>query len=90
MNLRKEAIDRFCMIRLEGCQTTPCCLAHWRQIGLSGLGMKNFDLLGAWSCDSCHKKVDSVFRGDIEVQLDFARGVFRTQAELIREGKVFW
>ncbi len=90
MNLRREAIDRDCQIRLPGCTTGPCCVAHWRQVGLSGMGLKNFDLLGAWSCDSCHRKVDSTERGNVETQLDFARGVFRTQAELIREGKISW
>ena len=89
-DLRRAAIGRTCMIRLDGCQSEPCCLAHWRQIGLSGMGMKNFDILGAWACDSCHTKVDRTMRGDDSVQLDFARGVFRTIAILIREGVVTW
>jgi hypothetical protein len=90
MNLRREAIDRVCQLGLDGCTSGPCCLAHWRQIGISGMGMKSPDLLGAWLCDNCHGKVDTTERGNDELQLDFARAVFKTQAQLIREGKVTW
>jgi hypothetical protein len=88
MNLRREAIGRECQIRLPGCTTEPCCLCHFRQMGLSGMGMKPPDQIGAWGCSSCHEKVDSSGRGDIQTQLDFARAVFRTQNILIREGKI--
>lgn len=88
MNLRREAIGRECQIRLDGCQGGPCCLCHWRQTGISGMGMKSPDLIGAWGCASCHDKVDRAGRGDLQTQLDFARAVFRTQAILIAEGKV--
>lgn len=88
MNLRREAIGRQCQIRLDGCQAEPCCLCHWRQIDISGMGMKSPDLIGAWGCASCHDQVDRIGRGDADAQLAFARGVFRTQAILIREGKV--
>ncbi len=88
LNLRREAIDRVCQIRLEGCQTAPCCLCHFRIIGISGMSMKSPDLLGAWGCGSCHDKVDRTLRHDTETQLDFARGVFRTQAILLKEGKI--
>jgi hypothetical protein len=54
------------------------------------MGMKAPDLLGAWGCASCHAKVDTSERDDDGTQLDFARAVFRTQAQLIREGKVSW
>ena len=86
MNLRREAIGRECQIRLEGiCNTEPCCLAHFRLSGISGMGMKSPDQIGAFSCDSCHKVVDT--NKAVEVQLDFAKGVFRTQSILIKEGK---
>lgn len=90
VDLRREAIDRSCQIRLEGCTGGPCCLAHWRQSGISGGGMKSPDLIGAWACDNCHTKVDSSERGDDATQLDFARGVFRTQAALIADEIVVW
>lgn len=88
MNLRREAIGRECQIRLPGCQSEPCCLCHWRQIDISGMGTKSPDQLGAWGCHHCHSIVDTKGRGDSEAQLDFAKAVFRTQAILIREGKI--
>jgi len=56
--------------------------------GISGMGMKSPDWLGAWGCAICHEKVDTTERGSVETQLDFARGVFRTQAILFDEGKL--
>jgi hypothetical protein len=87
MNLRREAIDRVCQIRLEGCEGGPCCLCHWRQLDISGMGMKSPDQLGAWGCGHCHAIVDT-HKADTAIQLDFAKAVFRTQAQLIREGKI--
>ena len=90
MNLRREAVGRQCQIRLPGCTTEPTCLCHFRMIGLSGIGMKSPDVFGAWGCASCHAKVDTEGRGNTEVQLDFAKAVFRTQAILVREGVLRW
>lgn len=89
-NLRRQAIDRECQVRLPGCTGGPCCLAHWRQVGISGMGLKSPDLLGAFACDHCHQIVDRKGRGDPEIQLDFAQAVFRTQAILINEGLITW
>jgi hypothetical protein len=50
------------------------------------MGMKSPDLIGAWACHHCHGIVDT--DKSAEIQLDFAKGVFRTQAILIRENKV--
>jgi len=85
---RREAIDRVCQIRLDGCNTQPCCLCHFRVMGISGIGMKSPDILGSWGCMSCHRKVDTTERGDVQTQLDFAKGVFRTIAILVDEGKI--
>ncbi len=68
--------------------TEPTCLCHWRQIDISGMGQKSPDQLGAWGCGHCHTIVDSTGRGDPLIQLDFAKAVFRTQAQLIKEGKI--
>lgn len=87
-DLRREAIGRQCQIRLDGCLSEPCCLCHWRQSGISGMGLKAYDQIGAWGRASCHDKVDQSERGNVETQLDFARAVFRTQAILIKEGKI--
>ena len=90
VDLRREAIGQTCQIRLEGCTSEPCCLCHWRQIGISGGGMKSPDLIGAWGCASCHAKVDASERDNTETQLDFARAIFRTQNELIEREIVQW
>lgn len=89
-DLRRQAIGRVCQIRLPGCNTEPCCLCHWRQSGISGLGMKSADLFGAWGCHNCHSKVDTADRDDFATRLDFAKAVFRTQAILIKEGIIQW
>lgn len=90
LNLRREAAGRECQIRLQHCQGGPCVLCHWRQIDISGMGIKSPDFLGAWGCAACHAAVDSAKRGDIATQLDFARAVFRTQYQLFKEGKLPW
>lgn len=92
MNLRKAAAHRTCQVRLDGCQHEPTCLAHVRLIGVSGLGIKAPDLLGAWACDACHKAYDTRGRGDAAdaVELAFLRGVMRTQSALIKEGVITW
>ena len=83
MKLRKAARNRPCMVRLAGCdgggETTV--LAHYRLAGYCGVACKTTDLLGAWSCASCHAKAGD--RG-----LDLAEGVLRTIAELEREGLI--
>ena len=87
-DLRKLARGRPCMVRLPGCdgggETTV--LAHARIIGVSGIGIKSPDLLGAFCCAPCHAKADT----SRYHELDFLRGVMRTQALLIKEGIVSW
>jgi hypothetical protein len=88
VNLRRQAKGRGCQVRL------PCCnfnsettvLAHVRLPGISGMGLKSPDLLGAWACSACHEYVDR--HHDDETQRAFYEGVLRTQAQLIREGVV--
>lgn len=90
IDLRREAIGRECQIRLPGCASEPCCLCHWRQIGISGAGMKAPDFMGAWGCASCHTIVDEADEDDYELRLDFAKAIFRTQDALFAEGKLPW
>lgn len=87
--LRKLARDRECTVRLAGIcnhniETTV--LAHVRKIGISGFGLKSPDILGAFACSDCHAYVDS--HHDYATQVAFYEGVFRTQAILLREGKI--
>jgi hypothetical protein len=89
MNLRKEARGRDCKVRLPGiCNFDPATtvLAHYRMAGISGMGLKSPDLLGAWARSSCHAYVDS--HHDDATLRAFLEGVMRTIAALNKEGKV--
>jgi len=79
------------MVRLpEVCNhnSETVILAHYRMAGLSGVGMKPDDALGAWSCSSCHDAIDR--RTHMELERDYVRlahleGVMRTLAVLRSE-----
>ena len=91
MNLRKAARGRECQVRLVGvCNGDPATtvLAHYRLMGLSGIGIKSPDIFGAFSCSSCHDAIDRRTHMELDrdaVRLAHAEGVFRTQAILIAE-----
>jgi len=93
-NLRKEAKGRECMVRLTGiCNHDPntVVLAHIRMMGISGMGLKADDLLGAWACSSCHDAIDRRSHTDLDrdfVKLAHLEGVMRTISILRREGKI--
>lgn len=96
-DLTKEARGRDCEIRAPGCRYQPeyTVLCHVRMIDISGMGLKAPDLLGAFGCDHCHDYVDSRDMGLTDDERDkrlylLLQGVMRTQAMLIREGKVKW
>ena len=91
--LTKLARGRDCQVRLPGiCNHNPetTVLAHYRLAGTCGMGIKPHDLLGAWACSSCHDEIDRRSRliGPDEAALAHLEGVIRTQAILIKEGKV--
>lgn len=88
MNLRHEAQGRDCQVRLPCCNGNPdtVVLAHFRLMGISGMGFKPPDEIASWTCSACHLAVDT--DKSAEVQLAFAHGVFRTQAQLLRESKL--
>lgn len=88
--IRQEAAHRNCQVWLDGCISEPCVLAHVRLIGVSGLGIKAPDVCGAWACDACHRSYDTRGCGPEadEIELMFLRGVIRTLAILVAEGKV--
>ena len=84
--LRKLAKGRDCKIRLPGvCNFNPetTVLAHYRLAGISGMGLKSPDLLGAWACSDCHAYVDT--HKDDSTARAFLEGVMRTQAQLVKE-----
>lgn len=97
MNLRREARNRPCQIRIPGVCTgggEDTVLAHYRLAGTCGTGIKPPDPLGAWACRACHDLVDgrATPKGRMiatnDLRLWHAEGVMRTQAKLIEEGKL--
>jgi hypothetical protein len=92
LDLRKLARGKACMIRAPGvCNANPetTVLAHYRIIGLSGIGMKSPDWCGAWACFACHDFVDG--RSHPAAHASDRReahlmGVIRTLGELDRMG----
>jgi hypothetical protein len=93
-NLRKEARGRACMVRIPevcNCNSETVVLAHIRMIGVSGMGFKADDLLGAWSCSACHDAIDRRAHTNLDrdyVRLAHLEGMVRTIAQLRKEGKV--
>jgi len=64
-------------------------LAHYRLAGVSGIGMKSPDVLGAWACSACHDAIDRRAHTDLDrdyVRLLHLEGMARTLAQLNREG----
>ena len=94
MNLRKEARGRGCMVRIpDVCShnSETVVLAHYRLAGVSGIGMKSPDILGAWACSACHDAIDRRDYTDLDrdfVRLAHLEGMVRTIAQLVREGLV--
>ena len=94
MNLRKAARGRGCMIRLPGIcnhNSETTVLAHVRLVGVSGMGIKADDLLGAWACSACHDAIDRRSHTDLDrdaVRLAHLEGMVRTIAQLRKEGLV--
>lgn len=92
--LRNAAKGRSCMVRLAGIcnhnhETTV--LAHIRMAGVSGMGLKADDALGAWACSACHDTIDR--RANTSLDRDFVRlahleGMVRTLAILRSEGLI--
>lgn len=93
-DLRKEAKGRNCTVWLPGiCNHNPetVVLAHIRMIGISGMGLKADDLLGAWACSACHDAIDRRAHTDLDrdyVRLAHLEGMARTIAILRKEGAV--
>lgn len=79
-NLRQEAQHHECTLRLEDCMSSPCLLAHYQMIDVSGMGMKSPDLVAAISCFNCHEVIDSRtgHMGEQEKNAAWALGMART------------
>lgn len=95
MKLRKAAKGRPCMVRIPNVCThdeSTVVLAHFRMSGVSGMGMKANDLLGAWACYSCHAEIDGqTHRSGMsrdELRLAHLEGMVRTIAVLLNENLI--
>ena len=95
MSLRKEGKGRGCMVRLPGIcnfNSETVVLGHIRIAGVSGMGIKAPDLLGAWVCSACHDECDqrtnkSGMTRD-ELRLAHFEGMARTIMQLHKEGLI--
>ncbi len=94
MNLRKQARGRECQIRVPNyclCDTDTVVGCHVRMSGISGYGIKSADIFVAHGCFACHQVVDgqrpSEYSYD-ERRLMLLEAMVRTQAILIKEGKI--
>jgi hypothetical protein len=66
-------------------------LAHVRLPGVSGMGIKAHDLLGAWACSACHDAIDRRAHTDLDrdyVRLAHLEGMVRTINQLVKEDKI--
>lgn len=95
MNLRKYAKDRECQVRIPGIcngNSETTVLAHYRMLGISGIGYKAPDLIGAWACSDCHDEIDGRTNRceRLLARMCHADGVFRTQNKLIELGLINW
>lgn len=92
IDLRKYAKGKPCMIRIPGwCNREPetTVLCHYRLVGYSGMGLKNYDIMAAFGCSSCHAIVDGQQQGGLsrsQREILLCEGVMRTQAYLIERG----
>lgn len=64
-------------------------LAHYRLIGVSGIGYKSDDLIGSWACSACHAEIDGQTRKSRlsrdELKLAHLEGMVRTISQLRKE-----
>ena len=92
MNLKTAARGKPCMVRLpDVCNHNPdtTVLAHIRLAGISGMGTKSPDLIGAWACSACHDAIDRRANTDLDrdyVRLAHFEGMARTINSLIDMG----
>lgn len=96
IKLREEARGRECLVRIpQVCNGNPetTILAHLNNKRLFGVGtgQKAPDIFGAHCCSSCHDVVDGRVKTlweDLQIQIWFMEGCFRTMNVLMNEGKL--
>lgn len=96
-DLRQLARGRECMVRSPVCtyDTETTVLAHVRMGGISGMGYKAPDVLGAYACHACHTLCDAGHYRGVELSRDerdllLLNGMARTLSILVKEGRLKW
>lgn len=93
-DLRKEARDRDCQIRVPTVcnrDNSTTVLAHLPKPGMGTKWAGVYDILGAWACSACHDAVDGRIKTSYQpdtLRLWHHQGVARTIEILISEGKI--
>ena len=93
-DLRKLARGQECQVRIPmvcNRDTSTTVLAHVRMPGVSGVGLKPPDLLGAYCCAACHDAIDGRVKTEESperLRLYHLEGMARTIAKLIADGKI--
>lgn len=93
--LTKEAKGRECQARLFGvCNHNPetTVLAHIRKAGITGIGKKANDILGAWLCYNCHMAIDGQMKTSYtkeELEKEHYLAAIKTINILIQEDKIW-
>ena len=85
--LRQSAKGRECTARIPGCcngNPETVVLAHLPS-GSKGVGMKGQDQIAIFACSSCHDRIDSRSKGEIDWK-DMLRALRETQEIWIAEG----
>jgi len=91
MNLRNNARDQPCMVRVPGVcngNQQTVVLAHYRLAGVSGMGIKGPDVIGAYACSACHAHIDS--HHDDATKVMHLEGMVRTINLLVKAGHLRW
>jgi hypothetical protein len=81
------------MVRSPNCNQNPetTVLAHFRLLGVSGMGMKSPDVCAAWCCSNCHSYCDQETQaGKRERDVLLLKGVIRTLNELVKKDILKW
>ena len=89
--IRQSARGAECQVRYPAYCNRDESTVIFAHKGGAGMGRKNSDLFGAHCCSSCHDvadgRVKSVFT-QMEIEVYFYDGIFRTQQILLDNGLI--
>lgn len=87
--LRNSARDKFCTLRLPGCEpgNETVVLAHLRGVWSLGTGIKPHDFAAIYCCQSCHDRLDGR-RAPKPPLIDVLRALIETQSLMLDAGLI--